>query len=376
MKTIFKNGNVAIDGIMTTTDFCVDNEKFDFSLDNADNVIDLDGAVVLPSIFDIHTHGANGYDFNTADESGIAKIIEFYRKNGVGGFLATVMTDSMENMLRQLALIASLMKKYPIIVGIHLEGPFLSREYKGAMNEKYLLTPSVEVFDKLFAAAQGNVRLITVSPELIGADMLTAHASALGVTVSLGHSGANSADVNRCINCGANGFTHTFNAMIPFDHHKPNISLSAMVSGCYAEAIVDGKHLAPDVVKLLLKVKGDKLCLITDSIMATGLNDGYYSLGGSPVAVLGGEAFLKGTEVRAGSTLSAFDGLRNFAKFCGLDLAAAIRNFSIIPYRYLGLDGNYGSITGGKLADFFVISRGEILSVYERGTKVYEKTDE
>lgn len=372
MKTLYLNATVCMDGKAVKTDFCVNQGKFDFNTANIENTVELDDCIVLPALLDIHTHGANGYDFNTVNEINLPKILAYYYSNGVGGILATVMTDDWQIIVRQLKIISKAAEKYDIIKGIHLEGPFLSHEFKGAMNEKYLLPPSIELFEKFQQAANGKIKLVTLSPELDGSEKLTQYLTGSGVAVSLGHSGASYAETMRCVEKGAKSFTHTFNAMKPIFHRDPSITVAALTSDCFAEAITDGKHISPEIVKLLFKTKGfDKFICVTDSMMATGLPDGEYTLAGSPVTVSCGDAILTGTHSRAGSVLGAFDGLKNFANFIDSDIFAASVCFSLTPAKLLGIDNKYGSIAQNKSADFTVIKNGKPVMTFIKGNRVF-----
>lgn len=372
MKTIYKNATVCIDGKANKTDFCVNQSKFDFDYRNAENIIDLTDCIVLPALLDIHTHGANGYDFNTVDETDLPKILEYYYSNGVGGILATIMTDDCQIIIRQLKIISKAAEKYDIIKGIHLEGPFLSHDYKGAMNEKYLLPPSIELFDKFQQAANGKIKLVTLSPELDRSEKLTQYLTKIGVTVSLGHSGASYTETMRCVQSGAKSFTHTFNAMKPIFHRDPSIAVAALTSDSYTEAITDGKHISPEIVKLIFKTKDfDKFICVTDSMMATGLPDGEYTLAGSPVTVNNGDAFLTGTQSRAGSVLGAFCGLKNFAEYIDSDIFAASVCYSLTPSKLLGIDNQYGSIAQNKYADFTVVKNGKPIMTFIKGNRVF-----
>lgn len=407
MKTLFENAVVLTGGKLIKKDFYVEDGKFRFERtraltredydknssgalgehENKDvsacgrpgfhtsphgKTFDLSGYIVLPAIIDVHTHGAAGYDFNTADAGGMDVIINHYRLNGVGSALATVMTDSRENLLRRLSLIADFAKNRPDLKGIHLEGPFLARAYKGAMNEKFLLPPDRGFFDEMQQAAGGLVKIVTISPELPGAAEFTKHAVSGGVVVSLGHSGATYAQAMACVDAGAKSFTHTFNAMAPLDHHRPSVALAALLADCYAEAICDGKHLAPEFIRLLLKAKTNgRLVCVTDSTMAAGLNDGEYSLSGLPVSVKNGEVFLTGTATRAGSALSAFDGIKNYMAFTGKSLPDAMPPFTLTPAKLLGLDKTLGSIDEGKQADFIAVKEGKVAATFINGEKVF-----
>ena len=304
---------------------------------------------------DIHTHGANGYDFNTADLDGMKKIMEFYVSHGVGTVFPTVMTDSDEVICRQVELICKLAQDYPEVKGINLEGPFLSPQKCGAMPPQYLQKPSVDKFMQYQKAANGFIKLVTVAPELPDAVAFISEVADSGVVVSLGHSIATAEEVNRALDAGAKSFTHFGNAMSQMDRLNLNMVGSAMASDAFAEVIVDGKHVNREVVKLLVKTKGaSKVIGITDSIMATGLSDGNYTLGATDVVVTGGDAFVKGTTTRAGSTLDAYTGLANTVAFCGLSIVEALSIWTINPAKLVGLDSRIGTIEIGKDADFIL----------------------
>lgn len=359
MKTLYKNGMLVRFGKAERLDMLVEGNKIakiapDIGCEGCE-AVDLAGKRLLPKLFDEHTHGANGYDFNTATLEQMRDILDFYIEQNVGTVFPTVMTSDVETMSRQLALIDKLAQEYPEIKGIHLEGPFLSSEYKGAMPESLLQRPSIELFDKLQKSAGGRIRLITLSPELDGAPELTKALVSQGVTVNMGHSGADSAAAQRCLDAGATGFTHTFNAMKLMHQHHLNIGGLAMLSDGMCEIICDGRHLNGEVVRLLLKVKGiDQLVLITDSIMAAGLPDGQYTLGGDAVTVKDGDALLTDSGVRAGSTCTAMEALKKFSEFTSLPVEQAVEAFTINPARHNRLDNITGSLEEGKLAEFFI----------------------
>lgn len=357
---LYKNGHALIDGRLVKTDIVANHGRIieiapDVVPDEQTEVIDCTHRYVLPALVDIHTHGANGYDFNTADLDGMKKIMEFYVSHGVGTVFPTVMTDSDEVICRQLALIAELMKDYPEIKGIHLEGPFLSKEYCGAMPVQYLQKPSMDKFLTYQKAAEGKIKLITVSPELPDALAFISEVADSKVVVSLGHSGADGETVEKALKAGAKSFTHFGNAMSQLDRRNLNMVGSALLSDAYCEVICDGKHVDKDVLRLLLKTKGiNKVVGVTDSMMATGMADGVFTLGSQRVQVSGGDAMLAGTNVRAGSTLDAYQGLANVVTFTGLPLAEAIKLWTVNPAKLVGLSNRIGTIEVGKDADFII----------------------
>ena len=357
---LYKNGHALINGKLVRTDIVANHGRIieiapDVVGDDQTEIVDCSHRYILPALVDIHTHGANGYDFNTADLDGMKKIMEFYVSHGVGTVFPTVMTDSDEVICRQLSLIATLSKDYPEIKGINLEGPFLSQKYCGAMPVQYLQKPSVDKFMTYQKAAEGKIRIVTVAPELPDALAFISEVSDTKVIVSLGHSGANGETVQAALKAGAKSFTHFGNAMSQLDRHNLNMTGAAMLSEAYCEVICDGKHVDKDVLRLLLKTKGiNKLVGITDSIMATGLPDGLYTLGAQKVTVKDGDARVTGTDIRAGSTLDAYQGLANVVSFTGLPLSEAIKLWTVNPAKLVGLSDRIGTIEVGKDADFIL----------------------
>ena len=252
------------------------------------------GAILAPAFFDIHIHGASGHDVMEATPEALAAVSGFLGSRGTGNFLATTVTAPLDTTLRSLERLSGLIDAAASAewqgarpVGIHLEGPFLSHAKRGVHPPAHLLAPDIAIFDRMFEAAQGKVRLMTLAPELPGAAELTAHATSRGVRVSLGHSNATSAETHPAIAAGACSATHTFNAMRPLDHREPGI-LGIVMSddSLYAELICDGIHVDPALVKLWWRAKGaTRAILVTDAMSATGMPDGEYQLGGFPVQV-------------------------------------------------------------------------------------------
>lgn len=357
---LYKNGSALIDGKLVKTDIVANHGRIieiakDVVADEQTEVVDCTGKYILPALVDVHTHGANGYDFNLADYEQMKKIVEFYVAHGVGTVFPTVMTDSDEVMCRQLSLIAKLAKEYPEVKGIHLEGPFLSSQKCGAMPKQYLQKASMDKFVSYQNCAEGLIKIVTVAPEVEDAIAFISEVTDTGVVVSVGHSNANAELVTQAIKAGAKSFTHWGNAMSQMDRLNLNVAGSALASDNYAEVICDGKHVSPDVLKLLVKTKGvNKVVGITDSIMATGLPDGNYKLGVNDVTVVNGDAKITGTDTRAGSTLDAYTGLANVVTYTGLPLAEAIKLWTINPAKLVKLDNRIGTIEVGKDADFII----------------------
>lgn len=330
---------------------------------------------LIPGLIDVHTHGAMNFDFNTINsKEDIKRICDFYLNHGVTSVLATVMTDSYDNLINKLSLINKYIKEFPIIKGIHLEGPFLSKLYRGAHEEKYLEKPSIELFKKYQEASGNNIKYLTIAPELEGALELILYLVKNGVVVSLGHSNANLNEVKDAIKQGASSFAHTFNAMAPFNHHNLTITYGALsIPNVYNEIILDGKHVDPEIVKFLVKNKGiNNIVGITDSLMCAGLANGKYKIGNQDIEVKDGDCFILGTNTRAGSSLNAFDGLKNFMNYLSLPIEEAIQIYTKNPAKHINLYDKIGSINENKNADLILINnKFEIKKVFLNGINYY-----
>jgi N-acetylglucosamine-6-phosphate deacetylase len=218
-----------------------------------------------------------------------------------------------------------------------------------------MLTPDISIFDRLFDAAEGHVRLMTLAPELPGAPELTAHATSRGVRVSVGHSNATAAETRAAIDAGATSATHTFNAMRPLDQREPGILGTVLTTdSMYAELICDGIHTAPEMAKLWWKAKGhERGILVTDAMSAAGMPDGTYQLGGFDVEVAHGRAMARG--VLAGSVLTLDRALANFVEFTGAPLEQALRLLTANPAAMTGLGDRAGSLTVGQPANLVAV---------------------
>lgn len=236
-------------------------------------VIDARGLTILPGFVDIHTHGGAMVDFNRAHKEDVVKVSRFFASCGVTSFYATVLTDTIETLKQQLDIISSVETEN--LRGIHLEGPFLSALYKGAMPEELLRLPDAELFNELQKVARGKIKIITLAPELPGSNELIKELTKSGVIVSIGHSNASYEKAREAIECGALSTTHIMNAMKMLHMHDPGILSAALEGDTYAEMICDGYHLHPPIIRVLLKIKGlDRMIAVTDSTMAAGCGDG------------------------------------------------------------------------------------------------------
>lgn len=333
------------------------------------------GKKVVPGFIDIHTHGAVGVDVNAATAEDYEKICRFAAGNGTTSWLCSILTDTKEQTewcIDEFKKHQKMEQKGANLLGIHLEGPFLSAEYKGAMPEYLLQKANMPLLKEYQDRAEGNIRYITISPEVEGIVNDIPAMKELGITVAIGHSGADYDTSWRAINNGAECCTHTFNAMKLLHQHFPAIMGAALESDIYCEAICDGRHLHPGTVRLLLKVKGlDKVVAITDSIMAAGLPDGRYKLGVNDVVVEDGDAKLAENGVRAGSTLTQNVALKNLLAFTGKRLEEILPLLSENPARLIKVFDKKGSIEDGKDADIVLLdAENNIADVFVGGNLI------
>ncbi len=337
-------------------------------------VVDLGGRMLVPGFLDIHTHGGGGVDVNAADREGFAAISRFFAAQGTTGWLCSILTDTEEHTLWSISQARAAMEG-PVagarLLGIHLEGPFLSPDYKGAMPERLLRAGDAALFRRYQRAAGGAIRYITVAPEVEGVpDMIGEIAGE--VAVAIGHSGADYETAVRAIDAGARSCTHTFNAMALFHQHRPAIMGAVLERPVWCEAICDGRHLHPGAVRMLLACKGwDKVAAVTDSIQAAGLPDGHYKLGVNDVVVREGDAVLADTGVRAGSTLTTGQALKNLVKFTGEGVEKVLPLLTANPAKLVGLEGK-GAIAPGMDADFVILNAGlDVEATYVAGQRVW-----
>jgi N-acetylglucosamine-6-phosphate deacetylase len=315
-------------------------------------------ATLAPAFFDVHIHGAAGHDVMEATPEALGKVGRFLASRGTGSFLATTVTAPLDMTLRALDGLARLIdhpEKFdpehcaarPI--GIHLEGPFLSHAKCGVQPREYLLEPDIATFDRLYEAAGGHARLMTLAPELPGAIDLAAHATKRGVRVSVGHSDAKAAETRAALAAGAVSATHTFNAMRALDHREPGILGTVLTTrSLFAELVCDGIHVAPEIVDLWWRMKGEeRAILITDAMAAAGMPDGEYTLGNFAVQVANGRAMARG--VLAGSVLTLDRALQNFIAFTGAPLTQALRLLTVNPAAMTGFAALAGSTPVGTI---------------------------
>ena len=341
--------------------------------------IDYPGAILSPAFFDVHIHGAAGHDVMEATPQALNVIGKLLAIHGTGSYLATTVTAPLNATLRSLSALARLLAHpsnsaelaaHP--VGIHLEGPFLSHAKRGVHPPEHLLAPDIGVFDRLFEAAEGHIRLMTLAPELPGAPELAAHAATRGVRVSVGHSNATASETRSAIAAGAVSATHTFNAMRPLDHHEPGIlGVVLTEDSLFAELICDGIHTAPELASLWWKAKGpSRAILVTDAMSATGMPDGQYQLGSFTVQLANGRATMGG--VLAGSLLTLDRALANFLAFTGATLDQGLRLLTVNPAAMTGLAPQAGTLAVGSPANLVAVDpSGNLIASIHCGHRIH-----
>lgn len=316
---------------------------------------------LIPGFIDMHVHGAKGFDVMDATEDALAEISLALAAEGTTSFLATTMTadeSEIENALRSVKEYAfsKREKKGATILGVHLEGPFLSSAKMGAQRGDKILSPNAELMLRWQALAGGLIRLVTLAPEQPNSAELIAYLKQENIIPSLGHTNATYAEAVSAIDAGCCHATHLFNAMRGIQQREPGVVTAALLAdNVMAELIVDGHHLHPAIVELALRVKGkDKIILVTDAMRAKCMGDGVYELGGQAVYLKDGKAALADGTL-AGSVLPMISAIQNMLKFTGCSLADAVQMASENPAKALGIFHSKGSIKVGKDADLVVL---------------------
>ena len=338
-------------------------------------VFDCAGLKAVPGFIDTHTHGAVGVDVNSATAEDLEKVSRFVASKGTTAWQCSVLTDTQaqtEWCIGEFRRHETMEQNGADLVGIHLEGPFLAKEYKGAMPEHLLKKNDIALVRRYQELAGGKIRYITISPELEGVQEMIPALRELGIVVGIGHSGATYEQSMGAIRLGATVGTHVGNAMRLFHQHEPAIFGAVMESDVYCETICDGRHLVPGSVRMYCKVKGlDRIVAITDSIMAAGLPDGNYHLGVNDVMVVDGDAKLAADGTRAGSTLTQDTALKNMCRWLPYSLEEILPTLTENPAREMGLWERKGSLDDGKDADVVLLDENhDVVHVFARGKQV------
>ena len=378
----FKNATVYVDGEgLKKTTVCFDETIQKISrcaVAGAEEIVLPDDAIVIPGFVDEHIHGAGGSDGMDGTVEDIAIIAKTIAAEGTTSFLVTTMTQSKENITKAMQAVKEYrnanVKDGARVAGIHLEGPFIAADYKGAQPLEYVVAPDKDVFDEYNAASGNAIKIVSLAPEVAGADEFIRHLEKQGIVASIGHSGAKYPEIANAVNAGAKNVTHTYNAQTALHHREIGVVGSAMlIDALNCELIADTIHVSVPAMQLLVKNKpADKLTLITDAMRAKGIPDGVSELGGQTVYVKNGEARLENGTL-AGSVLRMNRAVQNMVEKVGVPFTQAVDYATINPAKTLGIDGEVGSIKVGKRADFTVLNTNyDVLLTVRDGEVIYK----
>ncbi len=335
-----------------------------------ENVIDAEGLYVIPGLIDIHFHGCVGYDFCDGTSEALEKIATYQGKNGVLAICPASMTFPEERLAAIFENAANYQgEEGATLVGINMEGPFISMGKKGAQNGTFIHKPDVEMFLRLQEKAKGMIKLVDIAPEIEGA-MAFIEEVGEKVTVSLAHTTADYDTSMKAFEKGAKHVSHLYNAMPAYSHRAPGVIGAACdEEKVMVELITDGIHSHPAVVRTTFKMFGeDRIVLISDSMMACGLQDGQYELGGQAVTVRGHLATLTEGGAIAGSVTNLMDCIRNAVQNMGVPLASTVKCATVNPANAIGISEYYGSLEEGKLANIVLLNKDlEICSIIKEG---------
>ena len=317
-------------------------------------VLELGGRWLAPGLIDTHVHGGAGAQCNTPDPDEVDAVAAFHALHGTTALLATTAAAPLDELEASLAAIA---RSGPIVIGAHLEGPFLSAEWPGAMDPSAFADPDPDAVARLLEAGAGTVAMMTLAPELPGALELIGALTGSGAVASLGHTDASYEQAEAAVAAGARSVTHLFNAMRPLHHRDPGAigaALDLPQVGC--ELICDGVHVDPVVLRLAHRIKSSaRVRLVTDAIAAAGMPDGRYRLGAAAVDVSGGIARVPSGESLAGSTLTMDAAVRHAVEYLHVPVPEALAMASANPARMLGIDHRKGAIAAGLDADLVIL---------------------
>ena len=382
MKTLYTNANIYDSDIkeFIPGELCVEDGMISyiagglFATDHSDvEVVDLEGAYLVPGLVDVHSHGRAFGDFTSADNSRLEEMIASYVNSGVTSIMATLATAKYDELCAAIDRIADYNGKCAeAILGIHLEGRYLNPKFKGAHAEWLLADPDADEISELVGKmSRAGLVHVSAALELDHNGDFTVAAIENGATVGLAHTGATYAAACLAFERGATSLTHTFNAMTPLHHRDGGVITAALNNDeIYCELIADGFHIAPAVVKLLYNMKGDFTVLVSDSMEATDCPDGEYSIAGLPVTVKDGKARTHEGAI-AGSTLSLIDGVKNLARFAVIRFEDALYCATASPAMMIGAYDSVGSLDVGKRANMLVLDEDfNVKSVILDGNKV------
>ena len=379
----FKNVNVYVEGKgIVKTSIGFDNGIITCLMkSNKIEVIDnlTDDMVVVPGFIDQHIHGAKGFDAMDGTIEALSGIAEALPKEGTTAFLATTMTQSPKNINTALETVKNYKNMNKAegaeILGVHLEGPFISTSMIGAQPLEYVAEPLVETFKKYQEVSGNTIKLVSLAPEVPGAEELIKYLKSQNIVASVGHSAAGFNDVEKAVAAGISNVTHTYNAQKAY-HHRDigTVGAALLLDELNCEIICDTIHVSVPAIKMVVKNKPHtKVTLITDAMRAKQLEDGVSELGGQTVIVKNGEARLENGTL-AGSVLLMNVAVKNVVEKVGVPFIDAIDMATINPARNLGVDKEMGSIALGKKANLTVLDKDfSVVMTIREGNVVYKR---
>jgi len=320
--------------------------------------IEAGGLIVTPGFVDIHVHGSAGHDTMDATREAIAGMAQYFATRGVTSFCPTTLTRPSGEITAAVRAVHECQLR-PVEgarpLGVHLEGPYIDAAMKGAQPEEHVRAATAVEYRGFFSL--GNVRMISLAPEVEANRELIGYARSQGAAVAAGHSSATYEQMEEAVKLGLNQATHTFNQMAGLHHRQPGtVGAALMLDEIFAQFIADGVHLHPTVVNMIVRLKGaEKAVLITDAIRGAGMPDGEYELGGQPIIVKEGAVRLKSGAL-AGSCLTMDQGVRNLRAFTSRPLDDCIRMATLTPARSIGVADRKGSLEPGKDADLVLLT--------------------
>ena len=324
-------------------------------------VIDMTGCIVAPGFVDIHVHGGGGYDVMDPSPGALDGLSMFLAQGGVTSFLPTTYTAPRNAILEAARGVKEAMEKGTKgarVLGLHMEGPYISPERCGAQNRDHVRKPDIGELDEVDGESEGNLRVVTMAPEVEGALGAITWLDSRGKTAAAGHTDATYEEAVAAFDAGIRHVSHLFNGMRPFHHREPGIVGAALGDErVTVELIADGFHVHPTALKMAVRLKGtESTALVSDSIAPAGMSDGEYDFGGLKISLREGRSLLESGRL-AGSTIRLCDAVRNIVELTDSSIAEAVEMATSTPARIIGVDDRKGSLVPGMDADITVLDR-------------------
>ena len=367
LNEVIENGYIEVkDGLISN----ISSGKY---IGNEETIDGL-GKIAMPGFIDIHTHGSCGIDFMDAVEADYKQIEEAFYEEGITSFLATTLTSDLDSMKRVCQTVNNVKNDIPSLLGVHLEGPYINKIYKGAQNEAFIREPNVDELKELIEVSNENIRLITMAPEVNGSLEFIKYATENEVSISAGHSNATFDDIENAIKAGLTNITHTHNAMSKHDHRNPGIvTASFYFDELYTECICDGIHVCPNTLKTFYKIVGpDRFMIVTDALLGKHSKVDKFQLFNLDCTYRNGAFYLVEAGNLAGSALYMNQGLKNVRNYCGASLIELAKVSSYNQAKSLHLNDR-GLLEAGKLADIVLLDEElNVKNVFKLGKEVYK----